>query len=117
MSDYASLIALKPIMSIHTQRKTALIKLDSKLQMLNALDTIKPSLRIFSRVECDLNEALQNLEKTNSSFITALLKTSPETKDGEAFIEDQKIVRNAQFKCLIPNGEYHFHRLFFLSIF
>ena len=100
MSDFMNLITLKPTMSIHLQRKTALIKLDSKFQMLNELDTNKPSTRIFSRIECEVNEALHTLEKTNSTFISSLVKANSEIELEDSFKEDQKYIRSEQFKCL-----------------
>ncbi|CAL4131185.1 unnamed protein product, partial [Meganyctiphanes norvegica] len=100
MSDFKNLITLKPTTSIHLQRETALIELDSKFQMLNELDTNKPSIRIFSRIEGEVNEALHTLEKTNSAFISSLVKANPEIKLEDSFKEDQKYIRNEQFKCI-----------------
>ena len=100
MSEFSDLVAGKPTMQIYLLRKSALVKLDSEYQMLIELDTNTPSLRIFSRIECEVNEALHTLEKINSSFISSLVKASPEIELEESFKEDQKYIRSQQFKCI-----------------
>ena len=100
MSSFKELIAAKPALSVFNNRETVLINVNNKLELISSLDTENPNSRIFSRVERETNEALLNLEKTNSALISILLKRNPKIKSDDSFISDQKEIRNVQFKCI-----------------
>ena len=100
MSGFKELIAAKPAQAVCNQRKTALIDLNNKLQMIASLSTENPNSRVFSRVEEETNEDLVNLKKANRALISILLKGNPNIESDDSFKSDQKDIRDVQFKCI-----------------
>ena len=100
MSSFKELIAAKPAQAVCNQRKTALIDLNNKLQMIASLSTENPNSRVFSRVEEETNEDLVNLKKANRALISILLKGNPNIESDDSFKSDQKDIRDVQFKCI-----------------
>ena len=100
MSSFEDLIKEKPILSIHLQRKTALVAVDNKVQKISELDSDNPNSRIFSRIEQEAEEALQTLAKSNNALVTASMKVNSDINLDESFIADQKYVRGEEFKCI-----------------
>ena len=109
MSKFEDLIKLKPIVSIHLQRETALITIDNEVQMIDELDKDNPNSRIFSRIERETNETLHTLKKSNSALVASLVKANPDIRLDDSFLKDQKQIRGEQFKCIKAIESYIKH--------
>ena len=100
MSSFDELIAEKPIITIHLQRKAVLLKVDNHIEKLKELNIENPNSRIFARIEKDANETLHSLAKANSAFVSALVKANSYIETDESYKKDQKHVREVKFKCI-----------------
>ena len=97
MSSFDELIAEKPIITIHLQRKAVLLKVDNHIEELKELNIENPNSCIFARIENDANETLHSLAKSNSAFVSALVKANSYIETDESYKKDQKHVREVKF--------------------
>ena len=100
MTTFKEIIKTKPVLSLYTQRDTELLALENKVDKLDGLDKENPNLRIFTRIEAESNDALMKLEKANKALIHSLLKHNPDIKSDQSYKDDQKNVRDVDFKCI-----------------